>query len=280
MDLGLKGRTAVVCGSTSGLGLAIARTLADEGANVVISGRRAEAARAEAARLPSAVGVEVDLSDVAGPAHLVSRAQEHFGSIDVMVLNAGGPPPGPATELTPESTLPALQTLLLAQMELVSLVLPGMRERGWGRLVAVGSSGVQQPLANLALSNVARAGLAAYLKTLAAEVEADGVTVNVVLPGRIDTNRVAALDAGEASRQGIDVAETRRRSESTIPAGATGAPRSSRRSLRSCAAPPPRTSRGSRCVVTAGWSARSETGWESDVPRDCSRRRARDPGRR
>ena len=224
MDLGLKGRTAVVCGSTSGLGLAIARTLADEGANVVISGRRAEAARAEAARLPSAVGVEVDLSDVAGPAHLVSRAQEHFGSIDVMVLNAGGPPPGPATELTPESTLPALQTLLLAQMELVSLVLPGMRERGWGRLVAVGSSGVQQPLANLALSNVARAGLAAYLKTLAAEVEADGVTVNVVLPGRIDTNRVAALDAGEASRQGIDVAETRRRSESTIPAGRYGRP--------------------------------------------------------
>jgi 3-oxoacyl-[acyl-carrier protein] reductase len=224
MDFGLNGRTAVVCGSTSGLGLAIARVLAHEGANVVVSGRRRDAAEREAAQLPSALGVEVDLSDVDGPAHLVSRARDHFGAVDIMVLNAGGPPPGPAAKLTPDSTTPALQTLLLAQIHLVSLVLPEMRDRRWGRVIAVGSSGVQQPLPNLALSNVARAGLAAYLKTLAAEVAGDGVTVNVVLPGRIDTDRVAALDAADASREGVDSAEARRRSETAIPAGRYGRP--------------------------------------------------------
>ncbi len=224
MDLGLGGRTAVVCGSTSGLGLAVARALAQEGANVVVSGRRGGAAQEQAARLPSALAVEVDLADPQGPAHLVDEARRRFGAVDVMVLNAGGPSPGGAVDVTPESTQAALDTLLLAQQRLVQLVLPQMRERGWGRLVAVGSSGVQQPLANLALSNIARAGLAAYLKTLAAEVAADGVTVNMVLPGRIDTDRVAALDRGAAERGGIDVAEARRRSEATIPAGRYGTP--------------------------------------------------------
>ena len=224
MDLGLAGRTAVVCGSTSGLGLAVARALADEGAHVVVSGRRGDAARAEAARLPSALGVEVDLADQEGPAHLLEEARRRFGAVDVLVLNAGGPPPGPATDLTLESTEAALRTLLLAQVRLVQLVLPEMRERRWGRLVAIGSSGVQQPLPNLVLSNVGRAGLAAYLKTLAAEVAADGVTANMVLPGRIDTDRVAALDRGAAERAGVDQAEARRRSEATIPAGRYGTP--------------------------------------------------------
>jgi 3-oxoacyl-[acyl-carrier protein] reductase len=109
-------------------------------------------------------------------------------------------------------------------MELVAQVLPGMRERGWGRIVAIGSSGVQQPLENLALSNLGRASLAAYLKTLSREVAADGVTVNMVLPGRIDTDRVAALDRGRAEREGTDAANVRAQSEAAIPTRRYGRP--------------------------------------------------------
>ena len=224
MDTGIAKRTAVVAGSTSGLGLAVARALAAEGADVVLSGRRGEVARAEADRLPSAAGVEVDLTAADAAATLVQAARDAFGEVDILVLNAGGPPPGEASGLTPEAARAALETLLLRQMELVAQVLPGMRERGWGRIVAIGSSGVQQPLANLALSNLARASLAAYLKTLSREVAAEGVTVNMVLPGRIETDRVTALDRAAAEREGGDVRQARARSEATIPVGRYGRP--------------------------------------------------------
>lgn len=118
----------------------------------------------------------------------------------------------------------AVETLLLAQIRLVSAVLPAMRERGWGRILAIGSSGVRQPIPNLVRSNVARAGLAAYLKTLAGEVARDGVTVNMILPGRIDTDRVAALDAGQAECRGVDVESVRRESAERIPVGRYGRP--------------------------------------------------------
>jgi 3-oxoacyl-[acyl-carrier protein] reductase len=219
MDTGLTGRTALVPGSTSGLGLATARLLAAEGAHVVLAGRRGDVAEAEAAALPSAIGVEVDLTDPGAPARLVEAATSAFGGVDVLVLNSGGPPPGGAAEVTPEQTADAVHTLLLQQQRLVAAVLPGMRERGWGRIVAIGSSGVQQPLARLALSNTGRAALAGYLKTLAAEVAADGVTVNMVLPGRIDTDRVAALDRSAAERAGTTPEQARAGSEATIPAG-------------------------------------------------------------
>jgi 3-oxoacyl-[acyl-carrier protein] reductase len=140
------------------------------------------------------------------------------------VLNSGGPPPGAAAEITPEQTADALHTLLLQHQRLVRAVLPGMVERGWGRIVAIGSSGVQQPLERLALSNVGRAALAGYLKTLAAEVASDGVTVNMVLPGRIDTDRVAALDSAAAERTGTTQQQARERSEAGIPAGRYGRP--------------------------------------------------------
>ena len=222
MELGLRGRTALVVGSTSGLGLAIALALGRERANIVLCGRREGIAREQAAALPSAIGVALDLTRPADVHHAVEQAVSAFGRIDVLVLNAGGPPPGPAVELTPESMAGAAETLLLAQIRLVSAVLPAMRTRGWGRILAVGSSGVRQPIAGLVRSNVARAGLAAYLKTLAGEVARDGITVNMILPGRIDTDRVAALDAGNAGRRGVDVAAVRRRSEELIPAGRYG----------------------------------------------------------
>ncbi|HET6504510.1 MAG TPA: SDR family oxidoreductase [Amycolatopsis sp.] len=224
MELGLTGRTALVAGATSGLGLAIAGALGREGANVVLCGRRGAVAEEHAAGLPAAIGVAVDLADPTTVEVAVERANSAFGAIDVLVLNSGGPPPGPAAELTPEAMATSAETLLLAQIRLVSAVLPGMRARGWGRVLAIGSSGVQQPLPNLVRSNVARAGLAAYLKTLAGEVARDGVTVNMILPGRIDTDRVGALDANQAKRRGIDIETVRKQSESSIPVGRYGTP--------------------------------------------------------
>src|ERR1700754_2558840 len=219
MDTGLQGRTAIVPGSSSGLGLAVARALAGEGANVVLVGRRGELVQKEAAKLPSAVGVEADLADPDVPARLVAEAEQRFGPVDVLVLNGGGPPPGLAADFTPEQFATAVDLLVQPHLRLVAGVLPGMRERGFGRIVAVGSSGVQQPIDGLVASNAARAALAGYLKTLAGEVAADGVTVNMVLPGRIDTDRVAVLDRAVAERSGTTPDQQRARAEATIPAG-------------------------------------------------------------
>lgn len=222
MDTGLKGKVALVPGSSSGLGLATAQALAAEGAHVVLAGRRGDLVREEASRLPSAVGVEVDLNDDDAPATLVAQAEQSFGPVDVLVLNSGGPPPGQAEEITHEQVVAAVHQLVVQHQRLVSLVLPGMRERGWGRVVAVGASGVQQPLDRLALSNIGRAGLAGFLKTLATEVAADGVTINMVLPGRIQTARVEQLDSAVAQANGITPEEAKARSVATIPLGRYG----------------------------------------------------------
>ncbi|MPZ94037.1 MAG: SDR family oxidoreductase [Propionibacteriales bacterium] len=224
MDTGLQGRTAVVPGSTSGLGLAVARSLAAEGMNVVVAGRRGELAEKVAAELPSAVGVEADLTDPAAARRLVDTATERFGPVDVLVLNGGGPPPGTAAEMDAEAVEGAVRLLVQPHVRLVEAALPGMRERRWGRIVAIGSSGVQQPVERLALSNTGRSALAAYLKTLATEVAADGVTVNMALPGRIATDRVASLDRSAAERLGVSADEARRRSVATIPVGRYGEP--------------------------------------------------------
>lgn len=224
MDLLIKGRSALVLGSTSGLGLAVAEGLAAEGARTAFTGRRGDAARAAAADCPEAIGLELDLADPDSARRGLARAIDAHGPVDILVLNSGGPPPGTAADLTPEQLEASLRTLLLAHIDLVSLVLPGMRERKWGRIVALGSSGVQQPIAGLARSNAARAGLAGYLKTLAAEVAADRVTVNLVLPGRIGTGRVAEIDANRAKNTGQDIETVRAQSLATIPAGRYGTP--------------------------------------------------------
>ncbi len=224
MDTGLKGRTAVVPGASSGLGLAVARALAAEGANVVLGGRRGELVRGEAEKLTSAVGVEIDLTDPTATATLIGAAQEHFGPVDVLVLNGGGPPPGVAVDFTPEQLTDAVALLVQPHQRLVQAVLPGMRERGFGRIVAIGSSGVQAPLDRLVASNAARAALAGYLKTLATEIAADGVTVNMVLPGRIATDRTTSIDKATAERTGTSPDEARARSESAIPVGRYGTP--------------------------------------------------------
>jgi 3-oxoacyl-[acyl-carrier protein] reductase len=224
MDTGLKGRTAVVPGASSGLGLAVARALAAEGANVVLGGRRGDLVRGEAEKLPSAVGVEIDLTDPGATDTLVGAALDHFGPVDVLVLNGGGPPPGLAVDFTPEHLTDAVALLVQPHQRLVRSVLPGMRGRGFGRIVAIGSSGVQAPLERLVASNAARAALAGYLKTLATEVAADGVTVNMVLPGRITTDRTTTIDKATAERTGTTPDEARARAEATIPAGRYGTP--------------------------------------------------------
>ncbi|GAB3207262.1 SDR family oxidoreductase [Marinactinospora thermotolerans] len=224
MDIGLAGRTALVPGASSGLGLAIARALAAEGANVVMAARRGDLLRRHAAELPSALAVEIDITAPDAARRLVGAAVERFGQVDVCVLNGGGPAPGTALEATDADLLRAVETQLLTHQRLAAAVLPGMRERGWGRLVAVGSAFVQEPAPNMVGSNTGRAALAAYLKTLAAEVAADGVTVNMVLPGRIDTDRVAHLDREAARRSGRTPEQVRADSVARIPVGRLGTP--------------------------------------------------------
>jgi len=224
MDYGLSGRVAVVPGATAGLGLASARALAAEGASVVVGGRRAELAKERAAELPSAVGIGVDMLDPDGPSTLVDAALEHFGAVDVVVLNGGGPAPGVAADMAVDGATAAVERLLLPHVRLVTAVLGGMRERGWGRIVAIGSTGIQQPIEGLAASNVGRAALAGYLKTLATEVAGDGVTVNLVLPGRINTDRLVSLDQAAAERTGRSVEEIAAAAEALIPAGRYGTP--------------------------------------------------------
>lgn len=224
MNLGLTGKGALVAASTSGLGWAIAQALAAEGARVVISGRRGDVAAELAAQLPEAVGVEVDLTQDGAAEQLVRNAQQAFGPISILVLNSGGPPPGGAANMRIADWRDAAQHLLFAQQEMVATVIKSMRQERWGRILSVGSSGVQEPIPNLALSNSVRAGLAGYLKTLSAEVAADGVTVNMLLPGRIATKRVAALDEAAAKKQGLSTAQVRAASQGNIPAGRYGSP--------------------------------------------------------
>lgn len=223
MDLGLTGKRALVCSSTAGLGLAIAGALADEGARVVISGRRSDVAHKLAQALPGSAAVTCDVTDPGAAETLLRDATATLGGeMDIVVLNGPGPKPGPAAPLSSNEVRAALETLVIFQQDLAARSIIGMRKRGWGRVLAIGSSGVAEPIANLALSNLGRSALAAYLKTLAGEVACDGVTVNMLLPGRIDTDRVRALDRGRAEREGRTVVEVAAQSTATIPAGRYG----------------------------------------------------------
>jgi 3-oxoacyl-[acyl-carrier protein] reductase len=228
MDLGISGKTAFVAASTGGLGLAVARGLAAEGVRVAITGRRGELAEKIAAELQadghSAVAVEADLSTLDGVTAAVERAVELLGPIDILVLNGPGPKPGAAASLGSDDIAAAFELLVKPHHALVSYILPGMRERRWGRILAIGSSGVVAPLPNLAVSNTGRAALAGYLKTLAAEVALDAVTVNMLLPGRIATERVAELDRAAAKRRGTTPEEIQLESRKTIPARRYGEP--------------------------------------------------------
>lgn len=191
MDTGLEGRTAIVCGASSGMGLATAEALAAEGANVVMFGRRRELLEREADRV-GALAVQGDLTIPQHLERLVQATVGAFGGVDVLVLNGGGPPAGKASTISAAAVEEAVALLLTSHVTLVGRCLPHLRESGRGRIVAIESSSVREPLANLALSNAVRPGVVGWLKTLARELGPDGITVNAIAPGVIATPQ--ALD--------------------------------------------------------------------------------------
>ena len=221
MDLGLNGKRALVLGASRGLGAASARELAQEGATVFAAARSQDAISEWADGLP-VTPVALDLSD---PSAVDSLTAWMAGEgIDILVANSGGPPPGPAKGQSRAAWLAAYEAMALPIMGIADALLPGMVERGFGRIITIGSSGVVSPIPGLALSNGVRGALAGWSKTLASEVASDGVTVNMVLPGRIATDRVAQLDAARAQKTGKDVATVEAESKATIPAGRYGSP--------------------------------------------------------
>ena len=229
MDLGLRGRTALVGGASAGLGRATAERLAAEGCKLALwsrGGENLERAADEIRQLYSVVVVTIagDATDPATAAKVAWQAERGLGPIDIAILNAGGPIASEATGTDPNEWRRSFQLLAITPIELTTALLPGMRKRGWGRIVSIMSSGIRQPIPELVYSGACRSALAAWLKTIAPEVIADGVTVNGVLPGRLDTARVATLDKARAEKFGTTPAEVRAQNEKSIPAGRYGRP--------------------------------------------------------
>ncbi len=225
MDFGLHGKRALVLGATRGLGRAIAATLAAEGAQVALAGRTREKAEAAAAEIGhGATGHVCDTGDLGQVDALWAAAAAGMGGIDILVLNSGGPPAGMARGHAPELWRKMFEMMFVGPVRLAEHALPGMIERRFGRIIAIASSGVVAPIPNLAMSNAIRPALVGWCKSLSAEVAKDGVTVNVLLPGRIQTERVEELDAANSSRTGKDVDAVRRDAMQRIPAGRYGEP--------------------------------------------------------
>jgi 3-oxoacyl-[acyl-carrier protein] reductase len=192
MALGLTGRTAIVCGASSGIGLAIARELASEGANVAMFARRRDQLEREAERI-GALAVRGDVTSPSDLERLVERTRQAFGGIDILVNNSGGPPRTKAVDIDHDALQDAVDLLLQSVVRLTNLCLFDLRRSGHGRVVNITSSSVREPIDNLALSNLVRPGVIGWAKTLAREVGPDGVTVNSIAPGRIDTERLAEV---------------------------------------------------------------------------------------
>jgi 3-oxoacyl-[acyl-carrier protein] reductase len=214
VDLGLKGRTAIVCGASSGIGLGIAEALAEEGANVAMFARRRDVLERESDRL-GALAVRGDVTVPGDLERVVERTIEAFGGIDAVVHNSGGPPRTSALEMDEENIEATVQLLLVSAVRLTALCLPHLERSGHGRIVTVTSSTVKEPVDNLALSNAVRPGVVGWSKTLARELGPKGITVNCIAPGRIDTDRIR-----EVYPDGPTAADL-----ASIPLGRLGTPR-------------------------------------------------------
>jgi 3-oxoacyl-[acyl-carrier protein] reductase len=194
MDLGISGKVALVTASSKGLGFASAHALAEEGCKVVICGRHQDTVQQAAERIPGDVlAITADVTDPAAPAELVRQTVEHFGGLDILVPNAGGPPPGRALDVDDEQLAAALNANLVTSVRLVREAVPHMRAKHWGRICLITSVSVKQPIAGLALSNTARAGLWAWAKTASADLMGDGITLNNACPGHHATDRMKQL---------------------------------------------------------------------------------------
>ena len=230
MDFGLKDKVALVAASSQGLGRAVAEELAAEGASLVLCARDAQILDQTAAAIAErsntrVLAVPADVTVTDDIKRLVDAGIERFGRIDILVTNAGGPPAGRFDQLTREQWEQAIRLTLLSAVELVRQVLPGMKERRWGRIINITSIAVKQPVENLLLSNSLRAGLTGFARTLANEVAPDGITVNNVLPGYTRTERLEELAQMMAEKHGITSSEFRSKWEKEIPMGRLGEPR-------------------------------------------------------
>jgi 3-oxoacyl-[acyl-carrier protein] reductase len=219
MDLGLHGKRALVCASSKGLGRGCAEGLAAAGVDLVLNARGAEALEATAAAIRAEHGVSVtavaaDITTEAGRAAVLKAA----GAVDILVTNAGGPPPGVWSDWGRDDFIKALDANMLTPIALMTALLPGMIDRGWGRVINITSQSVKAPIAQLGLSNAARTGLTGYVAGTARQVAPHGVTINNLLPGIHDTDRATALDAGVMAAEGISADEARARRAATIPA--------------------------------------------------------------
>ncbi|MGW5875984.1 SDR family oxidoreductase [Nocardiopsis terrae] len=228
MDLGIAGKVALVTAATSGLGRAVAVALAAEGVRVAVTGRDEErldaAVAACRAHGADAVGVSWDLAEHGRAGEVVSRVVDELGPVDILVNNTGGPPPTTALGQRPGLWQDMYAAMVLPVIGLTDAVVGGMRERGWGRIITSTSSGPIAPIPNLGVSNTLRASLHSWSKTVANEVAADGVTANVIVPGRIATPRVESLDRARAERSGLPLEQVREQARGSIPAGRYGDP--------------------------------------------------------
>jgi 3-oxoacyl-[acyl-carrier protein] reductase len=228
MDLGITGRTALVLGGSGGLGGAIAVRLAQEGANVAVTGRSQDALAATAARVEEAGAKALplvwDLGDADRREPTVAEVERTLGPVDILVNNTGGPPPTPVAGQDDATWRDSFEKMVLSVIALTDRVVPGMRERGWGRILTSTSSGALSPIPNLGLSNTLRASLHAWSKTLADEVGRDGITSNVIVPGRIATDRTQFLDERRAAREDRSVEDVARDSAATMALGRYGRP--------------------------------------------------------
>lgn len=225
MDLGIRGKRALVCAGSKGLGRGVAEALAEAGVTLVLNARGAAALEETAAAIRDRHGVEVvtvaaDITSEAGRAAVLAAA----GAPDILVTNAGGPPPGMWHDWTRDDFIRALDANMLTPIALMTAILPGMIDRGWGRVVNITSQSVKAPIPQLGLSNAARTGLTGYVAGTARQVAPYGVTINNLLPGIHDTDRATALDTGVMKAQGLTMEEARAARMATIPARRYGTP--------------------------------------------------------
>jgi 3-oxoacyl-[acyl-carrier protein] reductase len=223
MDLGIAGKRAVVCASSKGLGLGCAEALAEAGVHLVMNGRGVEALEASAEAIRTTYGVEVttvaaDVTTQNGQAALIEAA----GDAEILINNAGGPPPGLWSDWDRDDFIAALDANMLTPIALIKALVPGMMDRGWGRVVNITSQSVKAPIPVLGLSNAARTGLTGYVAGTSRQVAGKGVTINNLLPGIHATDRADALDGGVVAAQGITLEEARANRAATIPAGRYG----------------------------------------------------------